>query len=232
MNRFPLSRALLLLAALACAACGGGGGDTSLRDALDALPQDTGSDVPAPAEVDTTPPGSASAPVLFPEPRDTAPWIPEREMEMPAAAGPGEWTVGIVASERPTAPMATLRSVRAARHPEYDRVVLEFAGEELPGYHLEYVDRPIRECGSGETVEVAGDAWLSVRLSPAQAHDDRGRPTVRERTIRPSVANILELRRVCDFEGQVEWIVGVRSPGRYRVLELFDPGRIVVDVEE
>ena len=72
--------------------------------------------------------------------------------------------------------------------------------------------------------------WLSIRLSPAQAHDERGRATLRDRVIRPSVANIVEMRMVCDFEGQVEWVLGVRSPGEFRVLQLFDPARLAIDV--
>ena len=71
------------------------------------------------------------------------------------------WTTGLAASERPTSPMTTLASVRVARHPDFDRVVLEFSGDDLPGYHVEYVDRPLRECGSGNAVQVAGDEELT-----------------------------------------------------------------------
>jgi hypothetical protein len=227
MNPFPIRRAAALLATVACVACGDD--DRSLRDALDSLPRDTASvATPVPAEVDTVSAESASADVLFPEARDTTPWVPEPVVP---TAGPGVWTAGIVAGERPEARMTTLESVRVARHPEFDRVVLEFSGDDLPGYRLEYVDRPIRECGSGEVVQVAGDGWLSVRLTPSQAHDERGRATLRDRVIRPSVTNLLEMRMVCDFEGQVEWILGVRSPSPFRVLELFEPARLAIDVE-
>ena len=227
MNRSHPIRAALLLAALA-SACDRG--DRSLRDGLDALPRDTASEVPMPVEVDTGPPQSASAPVLFPEPVDTAPWVPEGPYAPPSVR-PGEWTAGIVDVPRPQAFMTTLTSVRVARHPEFDRVVLEFSEDELPGYHLEYIDRPVRACGSGDVVPLPGDAWLSVRLTPSQAHDESGRATLRGRTIRPSVANILEMRMVCDFEGQVEWVLAVRSPGRFRVLELFEPSRLAIDVQ-
>lgn len=224
MNR---STAAPLLLALALAACDRG--DRSLREGLDTLPRDTAAAAPLPVEVDTLP-ESASAPVLFPEPVDTAPWVPETPTTVPTAAL-GEWTSGIVDQPRPRVLMTTLTSVRVARHPGFDRVVLEFPGDELPGYHVEYLDRPVRACGSGETVNVDGDAWLSIRLTPSQAHDESGRATLRGRSIRPSAANLLELRMICDFEGQVEWVFGVRSPTPYRVLELTQPARIVVDVE-
>ena len=228
MNRFRALRSAPLLASLVLSACGGGG-DSSLRDGLDALPQDTGS-MPTPVEIDSGPPTSASAPVPFPTAVDTAPWVPEERPAPVPSARPGEWTTGVVAMEKPQSFMTTLTSVRAARHPEFDRVVLEFSGDGLPGYHLEYVDRPVRACGSGEVVPMPGDAWLAIRLTPSQAHDENGRATLRGRVIRPSVANILEMRMICDFEGQVEWVLAVRSPGQFRVLELFEPSRLAIDV--
>lgn len=126
--------------------------------------------------------------------------------------------------------MATLRDVRTARNEAFDRLVLEFEGDELPRYHVEYVDRPARQCGSGNEVRVAGDGWLRVRMEPARAHDDRGRATVSVRAPQPQLPVVRELRLTCDFEGQVEWVVGVSSPNRYRVLELHAPARLVVDV--
>jgi hypothetical protein len=120
--------------------------------------------------------------------------------------------------------------VRSARNEGFDRIVFQFAGATVPGYSIEYIDRPVRQCGSGDVVPLPGDAWLSVRMEPAQAHDEQGRATVAERSLSPGLPNILALTSVCDFEGQVEWVAGVRSPSGYRVSELRDPARLVVDV--
>jgi hypothetical protein len=137
-------------------------------------------------------------------------------------------TAGIVDVKRDRAP-STLLAVRAATHPGFDRVVFEFRGA-VPGYHLEYIDRPVRDCGAGEPRPIAGDAWLEVRLSPAYAHEEDGRPTVPARELLPRLPNVLEIERTCDFEAVVTWVLGVASPNRYRVLELSDPPRLVVDV--
>jgi hypothetical protein len=137
-------------------------------------------------------------------------------------------TAGIVDVKRDRAP-STMLAVRAATHPGFDRVVFEFRGA-VPSYHLEYIDRPVRDCGAGEPRPIAGDAWLEVRLSPAYAHEEDGRPTVPERELRPRLPNVLEIERTCDFEAVVTWVLGVASPNRYRVLELSDPPRLVVDV--
>ena len=125
--------------------------------------------------------------------------------------------------------MTVLEEVRVARHAGFDSVVFQFS-EEVPGYHLEYVDRPVRQCASGNPVEIAGDGWLAVRLEPSQAHDDQGRATVQERERMPGLPVLEELQVTCDFEGQVEWVLGVASPNRFRVMELSDPARLVVDV--
>lgn len=244
----PLRAEIVALAALLLAACGSADDEPSLRDSLDALPHDTSSaGVPPPVTVDTMgvqvdtlgapaaggAADSSSAPWQPPPsaPNDVRPWVPERGREL-SDAGPGEWTGGSVARASGASRVAVQTAIRTARHPEFDRVVLEMAGEELPGYHVEYVDRPARQCGSGEAVRVAGEGWLRVRLEPARAHDDDGRATLdgASRAFRPTLSNVLEVRMTCDFEGQVEWVVGLRSPGRYRVLELSSPARVVIDV--
>ena len=139
-----------------------------------------------------------------------------------------EWTAGIVdlAAE---GTVATLRAVRAARQEGYDRVVFELEGS-APGVHVEYVDRPVRACGSGEPVPLPGDAWLEVRLAPAAAHSEDGRTTVTERRRDLSLPVVLTLATTCDFEAVVTWVLAVRSPERYRVQRLARPTRVVVDV--
>jgi len=165
---------------------------------------------------------------------------PEREQRSepdvrPEEADASRWTTGIVEgpafpANPPPAGTTLLRRVEAARHPEFDRVVFEFGGERLPSYHVEYIDRPVRQCGSGEVVQLAGDAWLEVRLHGAQAHTDEGAPTVAPRERRLDLPVLLELESTCDFEAEVTWVMGVASPNPYRVLELSSPARLVVDL--
>lgn len=237
----------LIAATLLLSACGGADEEPSLRDALDALPRDTASvEVPSPVAVDTvgvqvdTPAvpldsaaaDSTSAPWQppIPAPSDVRPWVPERELD--ASAGqPGEWTTGIVARRRRASPMTVQSAIRTARHPEYDRVVLELAGDVVPGYHVEYVDRPVRQCGSGDATQVAGDGWLAITLHNARAHTDQGRATVQQRERALSLPVLREWEFTCDFEAEVQIVLGVASPNRYRVLELANPSRLVIDIQ-
>ena len=142
-----------------------------------------------------------------------------------------EWTAGNVELKRGPGPSVTLRSVRAGQHADYDRVVFEFEGPQLPGYALEYVDKPIILCGSGDPTPVAGEGWLQVRMTPARGHNDQGQATVAERELKPKLPVIQELERTCDFEGEVTWVLGNKKPNKYRVMELREPTRLVVDVQ-
>lgn len=111
----------------------------------------------------------------------------------------------------------------------YDRVIFTF-DRAIPSYTAEYVDRPIRDCGAGNVIPVAGDAWLKIHLAPAQAHTEAGQATVAQRNRVVNYANLRQLVGVCDFEGSVEWVLGVARPNRFRVTELNNPPRLVVDV--
>ena len=143
-------------------------------------------------------------------------------------------TAPVQRASQPGTPPRVLRGVTAASGPGYDRVVFEFAEDSVPGYHVEYTTKPVRRCGSGDPVTVAGAGKLVVRFEPAQAHDERGNPTLAERERALGLRAVREMKLVCDFEGQVEWVLGVVAAGPYRVLD--SPGggrgggRVVVDI--
>lgn len=224
MRRVRISTAGLALAlVLALTACGG----------------DPGSDAPSPREGPPPAEGPADGgeepgrpDTVSPAPSDTAASTPSDTARSvpPEFAGVREWTAGIVRIPPVEGRgVAILRSVRAARHEGSDRVVWEFTGGR-PGVHVEYVDRPVRACGSGFPVELPGDGWLEVRFEPAAAHDVDGERTFDEDRLAPRLPVVLEVVSTCDFEAVVTWVAGVASPEPYRVTLLDDPARVVVDV--
>ena len=165
------------------------------------------------------------------EPRETA----RQSGEAARVAAPQDTsfmgTLGPLArASRPGTPPRVLRGVAVASAPGYDRVVFEFTDDSVPGYHVEYTTQPVRRCGSGDAVTVAGAGKLVVRFEPAQAHDERGNPTVAERERMLGLPAAKEMQLICDFEGQVEWVLGVAAAHPYRVLESPGPGRVVVDI--
>jgi hypothetical protein len=152
-------------------------------------------------------------------------------VDTPLASLPDStWTTGRVEVSREMRRVAVLSDVRVASHDGFDRIVLDFGDAAAPGYRIEYVDRPVRACGSGEVVELPGDGWLAIDLRPAAAHDDRGYATVQSRDLAADLPVIQRLRSTCDFEAVVQWVAAVRSPNRFRVTELTRPTRLVVDI--
>jgi hypothetical protein len=131
---------------------------------------------------------------------------------------------------RDAAPAAVLRDVRTGTHDGFERVVFTFDAR-VPGYHVEYVDKPVYHCASGEPLWLAGDAWLSVRFRIAAAHTEEGEATVAERDRRLAGPLLRQLTLTCDFEGDVTWVLGLAEPNPYRLAELSDPPRLVVDVQ-
>jgi hypothetical protein len=124
-----------------------------------------------------------------------------------------------------------ITALRSAMQPDFDRVTLEFAGPAVPGYHVEYVDKPLHECGSGEQVFPVGDAWLQIRLEPANAHTEAGRPTLPARQIDARGTWLRRIYRTCDFEAVVVMTLALEKPNDFRVFTLKDPTRIVIDVK-
>jgi hypothetical protein len=234
----------MMAMAAALAACGDQGGE--LRDATErrraeavgadssqgdsAAAQATGR-VPAFVLADSAAPATPSTPAATGVAVDTVrPGTPPGPVVDPATQQ--AWTAGASDQVRTVRMPVTLRDVRVGVNQGFDRVVLEFLGSGAPGYRVEYVDRPVRQCGSGEPASVAGDGWLLVTLRGTQAHNDRGEATVQQRERRLKMPVVQELEFTCDFEGVVQIALGVSRPNRYRVVELANPTRLIVDIQQ
>jgi hypothetical protein len=234
----------MMTMAAALAACGEQGGE--LRDATERRRAQAaeGDSV----EFDTTASGEPTARVpAFVLADSTRPAAPAATPGAPAdsarpatpATQPGgdpatqqAWTAGATDRVRTVPRPVTLRDVRAGVNQGFDRVVLEFLGSGVPGYRVEYVDKPVHQCGSGDPTPVAGDAWLAITLRGTQAHNDQGQATVQQRERRLQMPIVRELEMTCDFEGVVEIVLGVSRPNRYRVTELQNPTRLIIDIQQ
>jgi hypothetical protein len=127
---------------------------------------------------------------------------------------------------------ALLTAVDVGGHETYDRVVFRFENA-VPGHRVEYVEPPLREDGSGNTVRLAGDAFLVVRMEQASGFDlaaPEGRLTYDGPRRLPGVGGIRELVRTGDFEAVLTWAIGLERRAEFRVTTLDNPARLVVDV--
>jgi hypothetical protein len=131
--------------------------------------------------------------------------------------------------------IALLERVAVGRNEGYDRLVFQFRNG-LPGYRVEYVEPPLREDGSGNRVQVAGNAFVVVRMELASGFDvatgegelvytgprrftgaDAGTSIVRE------------VVRTGDFEAVLSWAIGLDDRVEFRVRTFENPARIAVD---
>jgi hypothetical protein len=207
MSRAPSSAALLLAAAL-LTGCGSGG------DAEPAVASGSSSSAPASSSAagtsgaDSTDDGSSDAP------------------SFPANAEPDTEAASADAQ-------VTVRDIRTGRHDGFDRVVFEVGGVGTPGWDVRYVDQASSQ-GSGEPVDVAGEAVLQVTITGAQIPDTTGVVEFDGPSPLPGAGTRTVTEVVYDhtFEGTAVAFVGTTAQKPFRVYPLSDPTRVVVEVRD
>ncbi len=132
-------------------------------------------------------------------------------------------------------------NARVGRHECFDRLVIDLATQPAAGYYASYVDGYYNQ-DTGERVPVAGGAIIKIHAL-APAHDLYGNPTVpwrwAEHIVTPEQFTAGGFRTFRDlvfggtYEGETDFVLGVRARLPFRVFTLAGPGegsRLVVDV--
>jgi hypothetical protein len=122
----------------------------------------------------------------------------------------------------------TLTGLRAGRHASFDRVVFQLDGPIPSYYSVRYVPM-VHLDGSGDPLPLRGTAFLEVVVR-APTHDQDGRPVLRPTRLRPDFPALREVKVPGSFEGQITAGIGVTAKVSFRVLELANPTRIVIDL--
>jgi hypothetical protein len=148
---------------------------------------------------------------------------------------PGAGTSIVVAPSTAKA-TALLERVAVGHHAGYDRVVFQFRDEGLPGYRVEYVQPPLKEDGSGNPVDVAGNAFVVVRMEPSSGFDlNTGEGELvykgpkRIDAAGAGATVIKDVVRTGDFEAVLSWAVGLDGKVPFRVTTATGPSRLIVD---
>ena len=201
--------ALALVACVLATACSDDAEPTAAAGT--ARPEPPASTAAAPAPSASSPAGASSA---------SAP-----------AAGPAFAADTSRDVEEPTGAPLTVTAVRVARQDGYDRVVFELDGERPgePGWRVEYVDNPSKD-GSGDPVEVEGEATLMVYIDGAGIPAETGREEARSAQVPADAEVVREIELGAVFEGVYEAFIGTSRKAPFRVFRLADPARVVVDV--
>jgi hypothetical protein len=131
--------------------------------------------------------------------------------------------------EHPQVGFGRLVTLRAGRHPGHDRVVFQFDGP-IPSYYSVRYLPVVRLDGSGEPLRLRGAAFLEVVIR-APTHDEHYRPVLTPTRLRPDFPALREVDAPGSFEGQTIAGLGVAYRAPFRVLELANPTRIVIDLK-
>lgn len=121
--------------------------------------------------------------------------------------------------------------VRVGHHTGFDRVVWQFPGSGRPTYRVHYVEEPTAD-GSGDAVDVAGDAFLEVMITTVGIPSD-STPRPRNASAASIAGTVVAeaLPVYGGFEGYGQAFVGVRDRERpFKVSVLRNPTRLVVDI--
>jgi hypothetical protein len=154
-------------------------------------------------------------------------WDSRYGEERRPARSPAPFRTDPVERSRPRRSAAELVSVQAVDRKGFDRVLFTFRGS-LPGYAVRYA--PEVSGQGGRRLPLRGQAFLEVSFEPARAHDPAGQPTFPDATLTPGYPALRQVRFAGDFEGRVLFGIGVADRDGFRVSELRDPARVVVDV--
>jgi hypothetical protein len=171
--------------------------------------------LPGTAPTPSTTPSSSPSP----SPAQTPP-----DSNLPAfvCAGP----VSLVGTGSPT--VAFVDAVRTGTHPGYDRVTIEFNNGEPGSVDMSPHDgTTFTQGASGQQVTLQGSTGLLVIIHGSDEHTAYTGPT----DIKAGYSALLELRQVEDFEGTVQWGLGLSKTACYRAFYLTNPARLVIDIQ-
>ncbi|MET7981822.1 hypothetical protein [Streptomyces sp. NPDC005281] len=131
------------------------------------------------------------------------------------------------AAASPTSPARVLNA-RWGGHCTYDRLVIDVQGS-APSVSVSRVGS-LHYDPSGKKVPLAGKYFLSIRLSPAVAHDSAGRSVYHgPRLVKIPLTKLKGLALTGDFEGVVSFGTAFQTKPTYKVSKLHSPERVVVD---
>jgi hypothetical protein len=125
-------------------------------------------------------------------------------------------------------PASEIDAVRTGTHTGYDRITIEFKTFHVNDYSVEpQSNAKFTQGASGQPVILRGNAGLLMTIHGADAHTSYSGPT----DFKTNYVVLVEARQVQDFEGTVQWALGLSKAACYRTYFLANPSRLVIDVQ-
>jgi len=123
---------------------------------------------------------------------------------------------------------AYIDAVRTGTHTGYDRVTIEFQNGLPSSVDLRLQgNSTFTNSPRGDNVTLAGSAGLLVVIKGADEHT----AYIGATDFKTNYPVLLEARQMEDFEGTVQWGLGLSKSACYRAFFLTNPTRLVIDVQ-
>jgi len=127
-----------------------------------------------------------------------------------------------------------LRTVRVVRQKTFDRLVFEFDGP-LPDCRIDYLKSRFYEGEDGrERIRIVGRAFIRIDLSQISA-DEKQLSFSDAKHFLPKgklrLPTLLQMQDKGVGEGHYEFLLGLSARKAYRVTELENPSRVVIDLK-
>ena len=124
---------------------------------------------------------------------------------------------------------SSLCNVRIAKNKGFDRVVFEFdAGK--PDYVIQYLPSNIYSSDAGdEKIKIAGKVFMQVSIYGMAHLDDLPCKLESYPEGRQNFPALQQIDAEVWFEGIRDFLIGVRAKKPFRVQELTNPSRLVID---
>jgi hypothetical protein len=123
---------------------------------------------------------------------------------------------------------AFIDAVRTGTHTGYDRITIEFNNGQPQSYQLRpQTGTTFTRDAIGDKVTLKGHYGILVIIRGADSHTSYTGSS----DILTNYPGLLETRKVGDFEGTVQWALGLASSPCYHAYILDNPTRLVIDLK-
>lgn len=210
------------------AACGGTAATTTTET----------TEVPATTVAPTTAPSSTEAPTTVPAttvPATTTPTSTVASTTTEACAPFGDTAEVRVEFPDFLSPLIG-KDIRTGMETCLERVVIELQTSSIPttpgfpGYFVRYATGPVKESPSDLPVTISGSDVLLVSLGSWMNFQGTAGYSGPSQIFPNNTDHIQELRLIENFEGMTTWAIGLDDKLPFRVLELGNPPRLVIEL--
>jgi hypothetical protein len=177
-------------------------------------------------------PGTAPSPSPSaspsPSPSPSAAASPTAVASPTSPAGPYSCTSADASNPNPPL-SALIDAVRTGTHSGYDQVTIEFStGQPSEVQIVPQSNATFTESPKGQQITLAGQDGILITISGTDGHTQYTGPT----DFKTNYAVLAEVRQVQDFEGTVQWALGLSHGACYAYTFLTNPTRLVIYIQQ